>query len=242
MGKCIYLRKGEVHTAPVVGIKAGDLPIGQIVKLMEGGVETDFIVVNQGIPENSSLYDASCNGTWLLRKDIKEERAWNSSNTNIYSSSVINAWLNGDYINSLGNIEQQTVRQVKIPYVNGTGSSGSVASGVNGLSVKVFLLGGYEGGWTSSDDRYFPQDSAKLSYFESGTGTSANNKRIANLNGSATYWWLRSPYTNGTNYVWLVYSGGNGGPGSASSSFGIRPALIIPSTSIFNPTTYLLKK
>ena len=54
-----------MHTPPVVGIKAGDLPIGQIVKLMEGGVETEFIVVNQGIPENSSLYDASCNGTWL---------------------------------------------------------------------------------------------------------------------------------------------------------------------------------
>ena len=67
MGRCIYLRKGEVHTSPVVGIKAGDLPIGQIVKLMEGGVETEFIVVNQGIPENSGLYDASCNGTWLLR-------------------------------------------------------------------------------------------------------------------------------------------------------------------------------
>ena len=64
MGRCIYLRKGEVHTAPVVGIKAGDLPIGQIVKLMEGGVETEFIVVHQGIP--GSMYDSSCDGTWLL--------------------------------------------------------------------------------------------------------------------------------------------------------------------------------
>lgn len=241
MGKCIYLRKGGVHTAPVVGIKAEDLPIGQIVKLMEGGVETEFIVVNQGIPENSSLYDASCNGTWLLRKDIKENRVWNSANSNNYSASTINAWLNGDYINSLGNIERQTIRQIKIPYVNGTGSGGSVASGMNGLSVKVFLVGGYEVGFTSDVNQYFPQDGTKLSYFESGVGTSAKNKRIAELNGSTNHWWLRSPQTLDTNYVWGVYFDGSVLSSSADGRFGIRPALIIPSTSIFNPTTYLLK-
>ena len=242
MGKCIYLRKGEVHTPPVVGIQASDLPIGQIVKLMEGGVETEFIVVNQGIPENSSLYDASCNGTWLLRKDIKENRIWNSSNSNNYSASTINAWLNGEYINSLGNIEQQTIRQVKIPYVNGTGSGGSVASGANGLGVKAFLLGGYEVGWTSSDSQYFPQDGAKLSYFESGTGASANNKRIANLNGSASNWWLRSPKNNNTSSVWYIDTSGVDSytVASYSYSYGIRPALIIPSTSLFDRNTYVL--
>ncbi len=240
MGRCIYLRKGEVHTAPVVDIKAGDLPIGQIVKLMEGGVETEFIVVNQGIPENSNLYDASCNGTWLLRKDIKENRAWNSSDNNTYSSSTINVWLNGDYINSLGNVEQQTIRQVKIPYVNGTGSGGSVVSGANGLSTKVFLLGGYEVGFTTSYTYPFPVDGAKLDYFESGTDTSAKNKRIANFNGSAAHWWLRSPLPNETTYVRYVHSIGSPSYEGASVSLGIRPALIIPSTSLFDGNTYVL--
>nr|DAO00695.1 MAG TPA: tail protein [Caudoviricetes sp.] len=240
MGRCIYLRKGEVHTAPVVGIKASDLPIGQIVKLMEGGVETEFIVVNQGIPENSSLYDASCNGTWLLRKDIKENRQWNSSNDNTYSSSTINTWLNGDYINSLGNVEQQTIRQVKIPYVNGSGSGDSVASGMNGLSVKVFLVGGYEVGFTTSDNSYFPVDGAKLSYFEAGTGSSALNKRIVYLNGSAANWWLRSPYTYATSNVWRVLSDGSYYYSGASSSNGIRPTLILPFTAKFNSETKVL--
>lgn len=232
MGRCIYLRKGEVHTPPVVGIKAGDLPIGQIVKLMEGGVETEFIVVNQGIPENSSLYDSSCNGTWLLRKDIKENRNFGGNTS--YATSAINTWLNRDYFNSLGAIEQKTVNQIKIPYVN----SGNVESGTNGLSVKVFLLGGYEVGWTTNDSSAFPVDGAKLSYFIAGTA--GNAKRVAYLNSSASRWYLRSPSTVNNDYIWLVLPEGGHNTYGLSGNEGIRPALIIPSTAIFDRNTYVL--
>ena len=240
MGRCIYLRKGEVHTPPVVGIKAGDLPIGQIVKLMEGGVETEFIVVNQGIPENSSLYDASCNGTWLLRKDIKENRVWNGSSNNTYSVSSINTWLNGDYFNSLGAIEQTVIKQVKIPYVNGTGSGGSIGSGAQGLNTKIFLAGNFELGWTKADGSYHPADGAAFSYF---LGTSqTDTKRIAYFNNVATKWWTRSANSNSTSTIWSTSDTGGPSSTNAVSSAGVRPALIIPSTSIFDPTTYLLKK
>lgn len=240
MGRCIYLRKGEVHTPPVVGIKAGDLPVGQIVKLMEGGVETEFIVVNQGIPENSSLYDVSCNGTWLLRKDVKESRIWNNSGaTNVYSTSAINTYLNGDYFNSLGPIELSAIKQVKIPYVNGTGQT-SVASGVNGLSVKIFLLGCYEVGWTTSTNSYIFADGAKLGYFESGEGTSAANKRIAHLIGEADTWWLRVPAKSATDTASTVSDTGAYMRQDIYYSNGVRPALIISSTSIFDRNTYVL--
>lgn len=240
MGRCIYLRKGEVHTPPVVGIKAGDLPVGQIVKLMEGGVETEFIVVNQGIPENSSLYDVSCNGTWLLRKDVKESRIWNNSGaTNVYSTSAINTYLNGDYFNSLGPIELSAIKQVKIPYVNGTGQT-SVASGVNGLSVKIFLLGCYEVGWTTSTNSYIFADGAKLGYFESGEGTSAANKRIAYLIGEADTWWLRVPAKSATDTASTVSDTGAYMRQDIYYSNGVRPALIISSTSIFDRNTYVL--
>ena len=63
MGHCIFLRKGETHTPPSTGILASDLAVGDIVKLTENGTPVEYIVVNQGIPENSGLYDASCNGT-----------------------------------------------------------------------------------------------------------------------------------------------------------------------------------
>lgn len=242
MGHCLFLRKGEVHTAPVTGVLASSLAVGSTVNLMEGGTAVEYLVVNQGIPENSSLYDASCDGTWLLRKDIHSNRQWDTSNVNKYESSAINTWLNGDFFNSLGSVEQAAIKQVKIPYRHGGGFGGTDQSGANGLSCKVFLLGGYELGWTTSDNPYFPVDGAKLSYFEAGAGSSALNKRIAYLNGSAALWWLRSPRTRNTNGVWLVSSDGDyDGNVSASSSGGVRPALILPKTALFGETTMLLK-
>ena len=227
--------------APLTGILASTLPVGSTVKLMEGGTAVEYLVVNQGIPENSSLYDASCDGTWLLRKELHSNRQWHTSNVNKYETSAINTWLNGDFFNSLGSIEQATVKQVKIPYRHGGGAGGFDQSGAYGLSCKVFLLSGYEVGWTTNYNQYFPQDGARLSYFEAGTGTTANNKRIANLNGTAATWWLRSPNTEDAILVWGVYSAGTIGGGDASNSYGIRPALVLPSNALFDETTMLLK-
>ena len=202
--------------------------VGSTVKLKVNGTAKEFIVVHQGKP--SSLYDDSCNGTWLLMKDIYENRVWQSGNINKYESSDIHTYLNNTFLNLFESNIRDAIKQVKIPYRKNGGSGGTDQSGANGLSAKIFLLSGYEVGWTTSDYSYFPVDGAKLSYFESGTGTSANNKRIANLNGSAAGWWLRSPYTSFTSSVWVVYSGGFYYYYVASVSYGIRPALILPST------------
>lgn len=201
--------------------------VGSTVKLKVNGTAKEFIVVHQGKP--SSLYDDSCNGTWLLMKDIYENRVWQSGNINKYESSDIHTYLNNTFLNLFESNIRDAIKQVKIPYRKNGGSGGTDQSGANGLSAKIFLLSGYEVGWTTSDYSYFPVDGAKLSYFESGTGTSANNKRIANLNGSAAYWWLRSPYTFNTSSVWYVNSSGCR-LSNASNSYGIRPALILPST------------
>lgn len=202
--------------------------VGSTVKLKVNGTAKEFIVVHQGKP--SSLYDDSCNGTWLLMKDIYENRVWQSGNINKYESSDIHTYLNNTFLNLFESNIRDAIKQVKIPYRKNGGSGGTDQSGANGLSAKIFLLSGYEVGWTTSDYSYFPVDGAKLSYFESGTGTSANNKRIANLNGSAALWWLRSPYTGDTNNVWFVNSNGIYNSRNASDSYGIRPALILPST------------
>lgn len=227
--------------APSTGILASSLAVGTTVKLMEGGTAVEYLVVNQGIPSNSNLYDASCDGTWLLRKYIHSERQWNSSNVNDYANSTINTWLNGDFFNSFGSVEQAAIKQVKIPYRADGGSGGTDQSGANGLPAKIFLLSGYEVGWTTSDDGDFPVDGAKLDYFTSGTTTSANNKRIAYLSGTDTIWGLRSPSTDNAGRVWFVRSDGDYGDYGASDSDGIRPALILPKTALFDTSTLILK-
>ena len=207
-----------------------DLAVGSTVKIAVNGTLRDFLIVHQGLP--SSLYDDSCNGTWLLMKDIYETRVWRSGDTNNYENSDIHAYLNSTFLNLFDSNIRDAIKQVKIPYRKNGGSGGTNQSGANGLSAKIFLLSGYEVGWTTSDYNYFPVDGAKLSYFESGTGTSANNKRIANWNGSAALWWLRSPRTSDTYYVWLVDLRGDASYALASNSYGIRPALVLPSDTL----------
>lgn len=224
--------------APSTGILASALPVGSTVKLMEGGSAVEYLVVNQGIPSNSSLYDASCDGTWLLRKDIRELLAYNSSENNSYKESAAHNYINDTFLNLFGGMEQTVIKQVKIPYVNGTGGAG-IASGASGLSAKAFLLSGYEIGIGGAD--YLPRDGAKLDYFDQIAG--ADPKRIAYLNGSASFWWLRSPYTYRarTTNVWYVYNNGSCNTIRSTYQYGVRPALILYSNALFDASTLILK-
>lgn len=207
--------------------KLGTKAVGSIVKLNVNGTAKEFIVVHQGIP--SSLYDGSCNGTWLLMKDIYENRVWNRAAINKYESSEINTYLNNTFLGLLDSNIKDVIKQVKIPCRKYGGSGGIDQSGANGLSAKIFLLSGYEVGLTTNDSPSSPVDGAKLDYFESGTGSSAMNKRVAYLNGSAADWWLRSPLTSDFDHVWYVLSNGKCDANYTYGPFGIRPALVLPS-------------
>ena len=227
MGQVILSGVSKGMTVPSVGTPISEFAVGSTVKMNVNGTQRDFLIVHQGLP--SSLYDSSCNGTWLLMKDCYESRQWHSSNSNSYKASTIHSYLNSTFLGLFDSDIQAAIKEVKIPYVNGTANS-AVASGANGLAAKIFLLSGYEVGWTQSTNSYFPIDGASLSYF-SGTAVT-DSKRIGYLNGTATYWWLRSPYTYSTGVAWLVYTGGSYGSYDCSLSYGIRPALILPSTTL----------
>ena len=211
----------------MANVKLGTKAVGSVLKLNLNGSPWDFRILHQGNP-NPALYDSSCDGTWVCLEKIYSTRAWDSSNNDLKNADV-QAWMNGTFLNLFDANIRDAIKTVKIPYVNGTGGS-AVASGANGLSCKIFLLSGYELGWTKSDSSYFPQDGAKLDYFTAGTGSAANKKRIAKYNGSATLWWTRSPNTNNSNYVWFVDSDGNCDYWDYRYTYGVRPAFVLPST------------
>lgn len=200
--------------------------VGSTVKLTVNGKAREFIVVHQGKP--SSVYDESCNGTWLLMKDIYENRVWQSGNINKYENSDIHSYLNNTFLKLFDSNIQGAIKQVKLPYRKNGGSGGTTQQGANGLPCKIFLLSApevhYEHSYIDSGE------GAVLSYFASCVTNNADSKRVAYLNGAAAYWWLRSPRTNYTNYVWRVYTNGDCRNNHASDSAGIRPALVLPST------------
>lgn len=212
----------------MASVALGTKSVGSIVKLKENGAAVNYIVVHQGKP--SSIYDSSCDGTWLLRQDIAENRVWDDGNVNKLESSDIHSYLNNTWINRYDTDIRNAIKQVKIPYRQNGGYGGTDRTGANGLSCKIFLLSGYEVGFTTSVNQYFPVDGAKLAYFLSGNDSSAQQKRVAKLNGSAAVWWLRSPYSSNTYYVWDVGSDGSCHLWGADDSHGVRPALVLPST------------
>lgn len=200
--------------------------IGSTIKLKVNGSARNFIVVHQGKP--SSVYDDSCNGTWLLMQDIYENRAWHSSNTNDYANSTIHSYLNSTFLNLFESNIKNAIKQVKLPYRKGSGTSTTVTSGSNGLPAKIFLLSATEMSFNFS---YMPSgEGAELAYFKGCADNSSDSKRVAYLNGSAARWWLRSPSCYYVNRALFVGSGGGWDGGSCSDSCGGRPALILPST------------
>ena len=218
---------GQARLVYQSGSPIGSLAVGSIVKIKVNGSSRNFIVVHQGKP--SSVYDDSCNGTWILMQDIYERRQWDSSNTNDYANSTIHSYLNSTGLNLFESNIKNAIKQVKIPYRKGHGTSTTVTSGSNGLSAKIFLLSTTE---TSFSYSYMPRgEGAELAYFKGCADSDSDSKRVAYLNGSAVGWWLRSPGCNITSKRALVVgSAGTSGDTGCSSSYGIRPALILPST------------
>ena len=203
----------------MANVKLGTKAVGSIVKIKVNGASKDFIVVQQGLP--SSAYDASCNGVWVVMKDIYTTMKWDGSN-NDYLNSDMTAYLNGTFISLIDADIRNAIKQVKIPYTNY--SNNNVMSGSNGLSCKVFLLSGTEVGFSGVS--YMNTEGAKLSYFDSAS------KRVAYNGSSAAIWWLRSPYTDNSSNVWHVGTDGSSNSNWYYNSYGVRPAFILPSTLV----------
>ena len=209
--------------------RLGDMAVGSTVKIKVNGTVKDFIIVHQGKP--SSIYDDSCDGTWVLLKDVYTTRTFGSRD-NSYKDSSIHSYLNSTFYDLIDSDIRAVIKQVKIPYWYGTGRDGSLATGSNGLSTKVFLLSCYEIG--ARNGYGIPNDGAELDYFKSGD-------RVAyGSSGSATAWWQRSPQTGNTYNVWFVNSAGSSNVTNYSSSNGVRPAFVLPSLLVvFNDGTVI---
>lgn len=204
------------------GTPLGELATKTSIYMNVDGVRTEWMVAHQGIPD-ATIYDASCNGTWLLMKDVYTFMRWNGgSNYGQYSEGAIHTYLNGTFLNLLDAGIKAQIQTVKIPYVNVTNGE-NTATGADGLSTRSFLLSEQEIGFTSRI-----AIGATLAYFESAT----NADRIACTNNGAQPWWLRSVRNKGDgslNYGEYIQSNGTLGSTVNYLARGVRPVLIFDS-------------
>ena len=219
------------------GGNAGSLKVGDSVWLNINGSLTEFLVVHQGNPD-PAMYDASCDGTWLLAKDIYSKVYWDTDEVdqgdeiitemnNEYADSEMHKyWLGRYFLRDLSDKVKSAIKTVKIPYVEGA-EYGTVRTGANGLSTKVFVLAGYEVGFTVRNFSSLYDDGACLDYFAGAT----NATRIAYYNGSAMQWWLRTPQEYEYDYSFCVGKTGDCQNWGCDNQLGMRPAFILDSST-----------
>lgn len=227
------------------GTPAGSLAVGTSLWMNYGGAKTEFLIVHQGLP--SSIYDSSCNGTWVMIKKMPVNNdEWYPFETSRYDPAdpdglmtALNKKVNnyGEYITKFDTQIQNMMKTVKIPYSIGE-YNGTLHAGSNGFSCKLFLLSASEVGYVSSATYQFISDGAKLDYFESGESSSANNKRICYYYNDIEEWWLRTPtYNDGYGAaVAQVWTDGSISKTNGDSAGGVRFAFILPSNVIIDGT------
>lgn len=217
-------------------IEIGLLPVGTIVRLKENGELVEYILVHQGLP--SVKYDLSCNGSWILRKDLLINHPYaEGENQPYFASSLALEWLNSQMYNWFDPSTREKILPVKIPY-RADGDPPTTKTGAEGLQCRIFFLSAPEFGY----DYAHHGDGTRLAYFESGNTPSANAKRAAQVNGKNEDYYTRSPdYRRGPVGIILCVSESgyfgttNSTSPESSAYYGFRPAMIIQPDSEVSP-------
>lgn len=200
--------------------------VGNSVYMNVNEVSTEFIIVHVGNPDTSK-YDSSCNGTWVMQKDLTANTYQFSNNQATYVGGALDNYLNNTYLKLLDTSVQNAIINAKIPYDSEKASDDILT---NGLSRKIFSPSFYElreGMWD-----YFPKQSSSQ-FIVSGL--------IAYSNGTAQPYWTRTMYSNSNGVVtddedgyYTAFSVGsngslyNGVVSMVGNSMRARPTFILP--------------
>nr|DAM72153.1 MAG TPA: tail collar fiber protein [Caudoviricetes sp.] len=160
---------------------------GTVVKLNESGAPVEFLVLQQGYPEENN------GNTLLLRNDCYDKRAWGATK-NIWDGNSMDVFLNGEYLQLLDEDVQNGIVEVAMPYVPGGGNYTAST-----IRRKVGLLTATELGVSR---QYTPVCGTAIPYFNNDL------KRIAKYNGNAVRWWTMIPRSYESGYAEAIMEAG----------------------------------
>lgn len=203
--------------------RLGNIAVGTILHLQESRVYQDYIVVHQGLP--SSMYNSSCNGTWLTRTTIPAEVKW-GHNKHSYESSGLKPYMD-EWPNVYAADIKEYIKQVTIP------------CNPSQISCKAFALSALEiGGGSSLYNEHTPPDGAVLSYF---SGSDAQQRRIFQYVGEADTWFTRTAAMSTPNpRIVYVYVDGSFGWSNGVMPNGALPTIIMDPDAIVDDNNNIL--
>ena len=221
MGAVLY-NSNKVAKYTEVKVNLATVTVGQEINLPYNGKMIPHIVLHIGNP-NPSLYDASCDGVWLMQKVAQFNTDWarGEGATNEFTKSSMVSIVGGErnrYDKSVADV----MKNVKIPYCVGGGSA-EIKTLADGYSCRTFLLGAYEAGYNTTDDPDLPIDGAHLQ--------GMNRSMARNC-------WLRTVVTGTSTDVY--YANGNTQLSKIKATFNgnrYQTTFIMPTT--FSATYYV---
>ena len=211
-----------VSATPRLGTPIGELAEGTLITITENGAPVEFYVAKQG-------YEPSLNSSdrvLMVRKDVYDQRQWNSSNVNAWAKSTMRSWLNNGYKGMLSANVQTMIGATTYRYTPGNGNTT-----VTTRSDSVFLLSLTELGSTAlyagTEGNVLPIASALQAVYDSSGGN--------------IYQWTRSPSSNGITHAYALYSTGNPGDHYCTYSMYSRPCFTLPATALIDSSNALIE-
>lgn len=206
-----------------------DLPLGSVVVLLENGVNTNYILVNK-----------DANGCELLRElALDTSRRMNPTNTTVYETSEMDAYLNNTETGFLSLFNAATLSAISARSIS-TFTFGDTEA--HYISRRCYLPS-YGAMFITTPTELEPDASYLWALSDCKKTFDSNQMRIAKkADESAVGWWLRSP-NSAAGFYGVDRSGIGYAYGGANAS-SVRPALNVASATIVSDegadTIYLL--
>lgn len=155
-----------------------------------------------------------CNFVVLQKDCLKEYGVMNSQGTNSggWNGCPRRTWCNSVYRNAIPATLRPIFKQFTTYAANGTGSTYVASSDYFALFSEKEIFGS-----TTYANSSAEVSNSQLTWFK----TASN--RIKKVNGSAYYWWERSPYSGISNYFCSVTHSGSADWYTANVSYGLAP-------------------
>lgn len=197
-----------IHAVSEAGNAASVWSVGDKKTVNIGGVNYQAQII--GFNHDTKTAGGKAGITFQLVDCLNSTEQMETSNTNA------NGWEGCKMRKTtLPNILTQLPEDLQtcIVPVNKVSSVGNNSSSLETTSDKLFLLSEIEifGATTYS----FAGEGTQYAWYAAG------NTKVKKVNGSANYWWGRSPRSGGTTYFCGVYSNGVAYSGDANGSYGV---------------------
>ena len=155
-----------------------------------------------------------CNFVVNMKDCLKETGYMNSSNTNSggWNGCARRTWCNNVFRNAIPSGLRPAFKQFKTKAATGTGTASTTSTDWFALPSEMEVFGRVTYANSSAES-----GNTQLNYYK------ASSNRVKKVNGSADWWWERSPRSSVSARFCLVYGDGSAHFSHASGGYGLSP-------------------